>query len=223
MQKLQTLIDVITKGRNLHISILNLSGVLNTPDTKIAFSNVIHSITFCNIAKSTEKGYYACLRCKMLANKKAAAQKEPFSGYCFYGLYEASMPLIINDTVAAVVYVGNAIIDKNKTESKIKKACKITGVNSQKLYAQMNLCEYPDEPEELLKIAQIICDYLKMLYVNSPKTAERHHWLVSALKRHADKAYNTNLVLKDLSLLYHKNEKYMGRLFKSQMGVTFHA
>ena len=43
MQKLQFLIDMLTKERKIHISILDVSGILNTPSTKIAFQNVIHS------------------------------------------------------------------------------------------------------------------------------------------------------------------------------------
>ena len=53
MQNLQVLIDMLTKGRKLHISILDLNGILNTPSTRICFENVIHSKRFCDIAKST--------------------------------------------------------------------------------------------------------------------------------------------------------------------------
>ena len=80
MQNLQFLIDMLTRGRKLHISILDLNGILNTPTTKIAFENVIHSKKFCDIAKSTEKGYRACLHCKNLANTKATTSKKAFCG-----------------------------------------------------------------------------------------------------------------------------------------------
>ena len=71
MQNLQVMIDQLTKGRHLHISILDLTGILNNTMTEISFKNVIHSKRFCDIAKSTDKGYRTCLRCKMLANTKA--------------------------------------------------------------------------------------------------------------------------------------------------------
>lgn len=76
MQKLQILIEMLTKGRKLHISIWDLSGILNTSSTKIDFQNVIHSKSFCNIAKSTEKGFRSCLHCKYLANTKAITSKK---------------------------------------------------------------------------------------------------------------------------------------------------
>ena len=52
MQSLQILIDSLTKFRKIHISILDLSGILDAAPLKIDFKNVIHSKMFCNIAKS---------------------------------------------------------------------------------------------------------------------------------------------------------------------------
>lgn len=222
MQSLKVLIDMLTKERKLHISILDLCGILNTPSTKIVFANVIHSKKFCDIAKSTEKGFRLCLRCKKLANTKAITHKKPYCGYCFYGLYEAAMPVIIGETVAAVVYVGNAITDTEQTYYKIDKACRHTNVDSQQLYKQANECEFLNSEDELLKIAEIVCDYIKMLYVKEPKTPSSMHWLVLALKQYAERMYRSNPTLKDLSVIYHKNEKYMGRLFTKEMHVSFH-
>lgn len=222
MQKLQFLIDMLTKGRKLHISIWDLNGILSTPSTKIAFENVIHSKTFCNIAKSTERGYHSCLHCKNLANTKAATSKTPFCGHCLYGICEAAMPVIIGETVSAIIYVGNAIVDIDQTQNRIEKICRYTNVDKQKLYEQIDKCEHIDHTDELMRIAEIVCDYMKMLYQAELKVPPRLHWLVSALKQHADQTYCFNPTLKELSVLYHKNEKYLGRLFKKEMGMTFH-
>ena len=222
MQKLQFLIDMLTKERKIHISILDLSGILNTQSTKVAFQNVIHSKTFCDIAKSTEKGYRSCLHCKNLANTKAVSSKKPFYGHCLYGIYEAAMPVIIGNTVSAIVYVGNAIVDIDQTKNRIEKACRYTHVDKQKLHEQIEGCEHVDNINELVGISEIVCDYIKMLYQTEPKESSRLHWLVSALKRHADQTYCFNPTLKELSVIYHKNEKYIGRLFKNEMHASFH-
>ena len=222
MQKLQFLIDMLTKERKIHISILDLSGILNTQSTKVAFQNVIHSKTFCDIAKSTEKGYRSCLHCKNLANTKAVSSKKPFYGHCLYGIYEAAMPVIIGDTVSAIVYVGNAIVDIDQTKNRIEKACRYTHVDKQKLHEQIEECEHVDHINELVGISEIVCDYIKMLYQTEPKESSHLHWLVSALKRHADQTYCFNPTLKELSVIYHKNEKYIGRLFKNEMHASFH-
>lgn len=222
MQSLQVLIDMLTKGRKLHISILDINGILNTPSTKISFENAIHSKKFCTIAKSTERGNRLCYHCKKLANTKAVEDKKTFCGHCLYGLYEASVPVIIDETVAAVIYVGNAVIDIEQTNRRIEKACHYTRVDPQQLYEQTKECEYLNQADELLKIAEIVCDYIKMLYVKKPKATTSMHWLVLALKEYAERMYCSNPTLKDLSVVYHKNEKYMGRLFIKEMQVSFH-
>ena len=222
MQNLQFLINMLTKGRKLHISILDLTGILDAPSTKIAFKNVIHSKRFCDIAKSTEKGYRSCLHCKFLANTKAITSKKPFCGHCVYGIYEAAMPVIVDKTVLAVVYVGNAIVDVKQTENRIQKACSYTCVDKLMLCKQMKECEFIDNTDELLGIAEIVSDYVKTLHQSERKDTATFHWLVSALKQHAEQKYCFNPTLKELSVLYHKNEKYMGRLFKKEMGMPFH-
>lgn len=222
MQKLQVLIDQLTKDRHLHINILDLSGILNTPMTEIAFQNVIHSKRFCDIAKSTDKGYRTCLRCKMLVNRKAIQEKTPFVGYCVYGLYEAVFPVVMNETVCAVIYVGNAIVDKPKTKEKIEKACRYTGANPDNLNEETNQCYYVEDSGELLQIAELVADYLKLLYEHTPLKKKELHWMVSLMKCLADEMYCSNISLKELAITYQKNEKYLGRLFQKEMGISFH-
>ena len=222
MQSLATLIEMLTKGRNLHISILDLCGILHTQNTKLPYSNIIHSKQFCNIAKSTEKGYRMCMRCKVLANSKAVTDKTAFSGHCLCGLYEAAVPLIINSTVAAVVYVGNTVVDENQTRARTEKVCRIAGADPQEFISALEMCEHITDPDEPQRIGEIVCDYLKMLSEHSPRTSTKYHWLVEAMKRHADEAYCTTLTLKDLAADYNRNEKHMGRLWRREMGIGFH-
>ena len=222
MKSLQFFIDMLSRNRRLHISVLDVNGILNTEKRRLDFENIIHSKEFCRVAKSTDKGLRLCLYCKKLANTKAVTEKKAFSGHCAYGLYEAAVPVVIGGVTCAVVYVGNAIVDKEKTFLRIEKYAKGTKVDKERLRELTKECEYLNTPDELLGIAEIISDYIKALYAAEPKASEDTHWLVSALKQYADKAYLFNPTLKELSVLYHKNEKYMGRLFKAALGVSFH-
>lgn len=221
MQKLQALIDMLTKGRKIHISILDINGVLNTEDTEIAFENVIHSKEFCNIAKSTERGYRLCLNCKNLANTRAIKQKQSFCGTCFYGVFEVAVPLVIDGVVMAVIYVGNAVVDKAETFQRIDTAARYSGVDAERLRRSALDCEELDDAGELFCIGEIVRDYLKMLYGGASVIKDRRHWLVLAMKRHADEEYCAAPTLKELAVIYHKNEKYMGRLFEREMGISF--
>ena len=222
MQDLQFIIDMLSKNRKLHISILDVSGILTSPATKIEFENVIHSKKFCDIAKSTRKGYRICLYCKKLANEKAIIHKKPFCGHCIYGLYEAAVPVIIGDSVSAIVYVGNAVTDREMTIHRIEKTCRYTKVDPEILIRQTHECEYIDNSSELLGIAEMICDYIKMICRSEPKGSSQSHWLVNAMKQYADKTYCNNPTLKELAAIYHKNEKYIGRLFNKEIGMSFH-
>lgn len=221
MQSLQVLIDQLTRGRNIHISILDLCGILNTAPTQVEFKNIIHSKDFCNVAKSTNNGYRLCTLCKKTSNQKAIDTKTPFSSHCFCGLYEAAYPLIINKNVAAVIYVGNAIVNKDTTVSRIKRVCALSGVDPHLLVKETEKCEFINDPYELMQTAQIVADYLKLLYESITPEPQNEHWLVTLMKKHADEMYCSRITLKELADTYKKNEKYLGRLFKKETGTTF--
>lgn len=221
MQKLQVFIDLLTKNRKLHISVCDLSGILNTQSTGLKFESVIHSKPFCNIAKSTDKGYRTCLRCKKLANTKAVRGKVPFEGYCPYGMYEAVFPVIINGSTSAIVYVGNAVADSAEALLHLKKACAYTGADQQRLTAELMMCESIEDTSELTQIAELVADYLRLLYENVPQHEQKLNWLAVLMKRYADEMYCTNISMKELAIACRKNEKYLGRLFKREIGQSF--
>ena len=221
MQSLQILIDSLTKFRKIHISILDLSGILDAAPLKIDFKNVIHSKMFCNIAKSTEKGYKACIHCKMLANFKAKETKNAFCGYCIYGVYEAAVPVVIDEAVLAVVYVGNAVVDKDKSLERISRTCRFTGVSSSLLCSELERCEEVENPCELLQIGEIVRDYIIMLLSKNPRKKNEEHWLVSVMKKYAEEMFCEGIFLKEIAVTYQKNERYIGRLFKKETGVAF--
>lgn len=222
MKKLQVLLDLLTKGRKIHISVLDVRGILNGEKTKIDFKNVIHSKRFCDVAKSTDMGYSLCLFCKKCSNNKAIKEKKAFVGHCPYGLYEAAIPVVIDNQTAAVVYVGNAIVDIDITSSRIDRTCEFTKANKEALLSEANECERIESYEDLLDVGEIVCDYIKALYKEKAKEKSSEHWLVLAAKRHANEEYSRNPTLKEISSMYQKNEKYVGRIFQRDMGMSFH-
>ena len=131
------------------------------------------------------------------------------------------MPVTVDNVVIAIVYVGNAVIDPQKTTNRLEKTCNRTGVNIQELLNEIPKCEHGTTAEELIGIAEIVCDYIKMICEKNPKQKEKTHWLVSALKRYADEVEGRNPTLKELATTYNKTEKYMGKLFDKHMGKSF--
>ncbi|MFQ8953858.1 MAG: hypothetical protein ACLR56_13185 [Oscillospiraceae bacterium] len=90
-------------------------------------------------------------------------------------------------------------------------------MNFYKLKKEINQCEYTKNAAELLQIAELVSDYLKLLYEHAPPTTKKLHWLVSVMKCFADEMYCSNISLKELATTYQKNEKYLGRLFQKEL------
>ncbi len=220
MQTLQFLIDELTRGRNIHISVLDLSGITDSPYTKLELDNIVHTKKYCAIAKSASKGR-PCLKCKTFANAKAVSEKEPFCGHCIYGIFEIAVPVLTNGGVCAVIYVGNAVIDKEKSVEIIKRTCSRSGADEKMLISELENCEHIDTPEELFRIGELVKDYLLYLDKNAPKPKHEMHWLVYLMKRHADELYQTETSLAEFAKTYQKNEKYIGRLFKQEVGMSY--
>ena len=221
MQKLQALIDHLEKGRGIHISIWDLTGILTLPKTQIDVNSSIHSRKFCGIAKSTEKGYRLCLKCKALANSKAKKTKTPFDGRCVFGLHEAVVPVVRGGSVDAIVYVGNAIVDTEATVKKIKSTSRYSGVSCEGLMNEAGLCEILKSPKELYEIGEIVADYLKLLVDSDPEIKTDEHWLIPVIKRYIKENAEYGITISDIAELYQKNAQYLGRLFKSEVGVSF--
>ena len=221
MQKLQVFIDHLEKGRNLHISVLDFSGILNSPLTGIRFDHVIHSKKFCDVAKSTVQGRRICMQCKSMANATAVNQKTPFCGQCAYGLYEAAVPVVMEQSVMAIVYVGNATIDREFSQKRIQKVCRYTGVSEEKLSDLLGECEQVDSAAELFEIGELVADYLKMLFEAAPVLKTGQHWLVTLMKQYAKEHTEGTLSLREFAVSHQKNAQYIGRLFQQETGMSF--
>lgn len=223
MQSLQTLIDLLERGRKLHISIHDLSGILSYTETEVARKNVIHSKPICDMAKSTPSGFQACLLNKAKANLKATESGECFCGHCIYGIFEYAMPIVVRGRVAAIVYVGNAIIDPDETLKRIKRTCEETGVSEKKMLELCEGCEKVTSSEELMQTAEIVSDYLKLLYSrrDNEKNEGDFHWLTVVMMHYAEENFSNAISIGDIAILYNRNEKYIGRLFKSELGMSF--
>lgn len=221
MQSLRTLIELLEDNNRIHIAVQDLSGILELAGASLPFESRIHSKRFCDAAKSTPEGYRCCLFCKRCANSLAAERAESFSGHCIYGLYETVMPLVIDGSVHAIIYVGGAVVDREYTEKCIDRASARTGVSRDELISLLDTCESLTERDRLYRIAEIVADYLRLIYERAPKRVGDEHWLVSAMKRHAEESSTADTSLMGLAALYNKNEKYIGRLFKREYGISF--
>ncbi len=220
---LHQMLDCLCRNGGMTICIHDISSVLQNPLLNIPIKYRIHSGAFCDAAKSTAKGFRSCLKCKIMANEKASRGKEMFCGHCCYGIYKVVYPVVINDRVACIVYIGNMTDDRSKLVDRIHKTCRITGVDPGKLLAELEGVETVEDPEIFQNIAKMIAGHIR--YLDSIKPAEsspeERHWAVNAIKHYADISYDKDILLSDVAKLYHVNHQYVGKLFAEQIGLTF--
>jgi ligand-binding sensor protein len=205
--------------QNIHICIHDISGILQTPQLAIPYENTMHSKNFCNTAKSTAKGYGLCITCKVLANKKALKDRKLFYGHCPFGLFEIACPVILNDEVLAIVYVGNLMVTKETSHRKLQSACNITGVSKEKLLSLTDSTEKVSDFSEYISMTEFITSYISLICkTNDRKNLNKPlHWSIEISKAYAENNFDKNITLKELANLYYINEKYLEDYIKSRL------
>jgi len=88
---------------------------------EVPYSHLIHTAPICENLKNRSKSEYKrCFRCRNLALKKALTSKKPFGGLCINGIYEYTHPVIINDEVACVIFIGNILQEDGYNKLRVK-------------------------------------------------------------------------------------------------------
>ena len=223
-EKLSSLLEMLCRGSRLHICICDISGILRQEPLRLDFFNQVHATAFCDLAKSTKRGYRLCMKCKERANRKAVQEQKAFSGYCPCGLFEAVYPVTVDGAVRCVVYAGNLVPDEASAERRLRRTCRRTGAPVQRLMDELGHGERQVSAEEAMQIARLAGSYIRLLYQKEEPVpaGSPHHWVVETLIEYIRKHYAFPITLRDMASLYYLNEKYIGRLFKAQTGRTFH-
>lgn len=219
---LRELINLLGGGKQYHICVHDLSGLLEYETYRIDTPYEYHSKDICNAAKTTSKGMQLCLSCKYLALQKAVETKETFHGACPLGIYEIVTPVVMEGRVVCVIFIGNLHYRQRDLAKDIRRTSKLTKVDEQLLLEEAKqLCPVEDL-DALRQTADLISSYICLLYQTIRiKVRPDTHWAVEALKKYIAQYYDKDLKLCHLARLYYLNETYLGRLFKQQEGTSF--
>lgn len=223
-KSLSDLIQILTSKSKVHICIHDISGILGIDELKVNPANKLHSKNICALAKSSKRGYDLCIRCKCLANSKAINTQSIFCGYCPFGIFEVVKPVVIDSVTECIIYVGNIVPDVDKTSKAITKTCKITKSPENQMLSELENAETTDSPDYYISVAEIIDSYIRLIrrYNKPVKPENKMHWAVQSTIEYSEANFENILTLKNISKLYYINEKYLGKMFKQQMGITFH-
>ena len=212
--KLQNLIDELERGNKYHICV-TFFGNYATEQLRPHHKNAIHTNCVCDTLKSQHEDSYAkCLRCRRYAFQKARNTRTAFGGHCIHGVYEYCHPIFANDKLVCVVHVGNILRDKNVF-------CRRSGLSPNDPLLEQMATGLSDE--DCRRIAELIVFFIqasKTQLSNEVPTLPTNT-VISAIQAELDTNYDQNISLTEMARIYHYNEKYLGRLFKDQVGITF--
>lgn len=203
--KLYDLIKYLEFGTKLHIGVLFFGNYRNEM-CELPFSHQIHSSPFCTYAKGNMKnGYRKCFACRNLAIEKAFRTKQSFGGTCIHGLYEYVHPVLVDGDVVCMIFIGN-----------IQTSCK----KAKKADPFSKTLERNFSEDDCKSVAQIIENFILMLFENFHYTTEKINPLVENIKNYILSNIEFDINITHISKVFHYNEMYLGRLFKKETGQT---
>lgn len=222
VSELEQLIQFFSYQSKVHICVHDISGILAFDNMRLSVRSKIHSTAYCDVAKSSRRGYELCVRCKACANRKAAVGREPFYGICPYGMVEVVYPVILDGAVACIIYIGHILPEKEEYLVRVSRACKLTGISLQKMKEQAAFCEIDCNVGHYMKMAEILSREIRRLWrAQGKEKSLRCDSVVSNAEEYLAYHYAQDISLKHIAELYFMNEKYLGRLFLRETGKTF--
>lgn len=209
----KTLAEMITfleYGTKLHIGVLFFGNHGNEMCT-LPHSRIIHISPLCDMFKNqSKKGYDRCFACRNLALKKAIATKQSFGDICINGIYEYTRPVIVDDEVVCIIYIGNVFDEKNKD----RLYSRIGGH-----YELLDSLEKGLSQQDIGIICDLIEGHIRTLLEKFPTKAAGNP-LVENIKSYIVDNLEYNITISLIADIFHYNKLYLGRLFKKETGES---
>ena len=206
---LSSLISSLEYGTKVHIGVLFLNCYGNRK-TRRPKSQAIHTCPVCDHVK--EQDFASCFRCRNTVLKLLLKRKKTCAGYCAKGVYEYCRPVVRNDTVAAMIFVGNILTDDPRQLERLSKYTK---------KSLLRTMQRDFTPEDCHRTADILESYIHYLLDRYGETTrESFDVLIENIKSYIDENLLHDFSMSDLSTVFNYNEKYLGRLFRQKTGTT---
>lgn len=194
----------------------NVNGIKN---------NKGHYCEFCKRARELPNGRANCEKSDRIETVELAKQyKEPFFYECHMGMRELIIPLLREDVLFGIIFVGQCRLD-NDYDSKIRvNAKKMQGDPDEfsRLYNLLPLLPAKD----LTKVSDILTQYFDTKILNSllicpnatgtPVSRD----IVETVKQHIQSNYKFRLSLKQIAEALYLNPSYISRCFSEKCGMT---
>ena len=219
MTSLKELLYVILKNSDIKIHIQDLSGIFSNPLCETETENKSYSSPLNDFFGKNK----LCEECRKTSLQKASFIQTPYIEKCPCGMSEAVYPVVIDGKTKCIIYAENFSDKTDADFEALSEFCK----DNFDFVAAKSILENSAESNDILKILKVISSYITLLFNNfsfaeEKNDQEQSHWVVINLKNHIEKEFFKDINLKQLASLYGFNEKYLGRIFKTETGLTFH-
>ena len=210
LANLYDLIKYLERGTKLHIGVFFVGNKYNDK-CALPRTQTIHSKAVCEKIKNVPEQYQKCFRCRNFALKKAIIHKKPFASLCVNGVFEYTCPVVFEDKVIAVIFIGNIL-----TPEGYAKLIK----NYPKNTLPLDTMEENYTFDDCDALGKIIAGYIVVLIKNYSSENGSENALIKNIKVHILQNLEYDVKVSDVASLFHYNEAYLGRLFKSRVGQS---
>lgn len=217
------MIRLLCRDSRAHVCIHDVEGVLRGEELQLPPSMRIHATAFCDHAKSTTLGNSLCLRIKTHVNRTSLCQTDTLCGCCPYGLYELVRPVVFGGKTVCIIYISHLVRDRDQSIRRLRSTCTVTGVDSQQLENLLLQAQEAPSLEAYEHMARALESYILLLlqqtgWQKQPRSGCQRK--AREVAEYIDANYSQDLSLKQLADLYFVNEKYLGKVFRTETGET---
>ena len=205
---LYNLIVSLEQGTNLHIGVLFFCD-FKTKKLLLPVKHMIHSSTVCEDFKKEPSNYRRCFKCRNRAIKKALEEKKPFYGMCINGIGEYTHPIVEDERVLGVIFIGNLLpSDHTRISARISDKNLLAH-----LAPHFSL-------EDCQRTANLIESYVRMLRAVCIEEKQEFNTLIENVKNYIQNNLEYPIDAQTLSSMFHYHKNYLGRLFKKETGKS---
>lgn len=204
------LIESLERGNNLHICIAFL-GECGNRKTRLTGSQAIHNKPVCMAIKKLPNGLRSCYRCRNVVQKTVVRRRKPVAGFCTSGVYEYCRPVIYDDRVICVIFVGNILPDDPFRRRQLEER-----VGSELLKTMDEHCT----PQDCVKIADVLESYITFLFDRYGIESDAFDPLIENIKNYIRENFIFGFSMEELAAVFNYTPKYLGQIFKSRTGKS---
>lgn len=203
---LSRLIECLERGTRLHISVV-FPGGCRIEKLILPQEHKIHTSSVCAYFKESATGFRGCLRNRGYALEKAIRTGADFYGQCIHGVCEYVRPVTSAGQTVAVIFIGNIFERQGKREYRCA--------------AFSDRMECGCSREECEQTALVLEEYILTALKTEPQMKDKGgNPAVESLKTELADGMKYDMSIKTMAPLVGYNPKYLGSVFRNEVGMT---